>query len=34
MILKKAATKVKELVSERLEKSDNLTWNDVRLQPL
>lgn len=29
MILKKAATKVKELVSERLEKSDNLTWNEI-----
>lgn len=29
MILKKAATKVKELVGKSLEKSDNLTWNEI-----
>lgn len=29
MILKKAATKVKELVSKSLEKSNNLTWKEI-----
>ena len=29
MILKKAATKVKELVGKLLEKDNNLTWKEV-----
>lgn len=29
MILKKAAAKVKELIGKSLEKSDNLTWNEI-----
>lgn len=29
MILKKAAAKAKELVCKSLEKSDNLTWNEI-----
>ena len=29
MILKKVAAKVKEFVGKSLEKSDNLTWNEI-----
>lgn len=29
MILKKAATKIKEFVGKLLEKNNNLTWNEV-----
>lgn len=29
MILKKAATKVKELIGKLLEKGDNSTWSEI-----